>query len=1356
MRKAFVAVLLLALGATTASAGDDIEQSVPGTVRAVPGGASAGKSSFGTAGRGVISAAADTVWIGHNSAFAGGAFLGVGVNGVWDFDTDVAGTDSTQGWRRFPLRFAFGGFRPAEDRPEWALNYGNIINVGNTNLWAAHDLAGRKYVKTGVAGAWHSDTMAGVKLNVANNAEPSASPIHLTRSAWCGLRESGNLSAQDALTGNYLNGDVYMDLGGTTSLPEFPGYMNLWDQMMYKDFSSTGTGTVSCRVAVELSTFVDPVTPNVLDRTAWFNPDPTSLANLVINPADSFMVYVGSPNENAYDTNRRWFSEVLDLTKPYQQLYRTSGPRVPVALPDTQLTLAYSGITPISSNVRVVFRVKTNRARSDGSVGTLTGSGNTKIGAAMLDQVQVDGGLIEGFESAGQITARSLIPNIATAGGPWATTGKPPGVYMHVQNVASLIYDDLCGQFGEPTRTCNLLGNVMVAGNFDNGNLIEIEHYQSIASPTVDLAVRSAAPNAVNTQGIDQETAARVNAVMGFEIYSGNMDLDEATFYRFAAQSHGPAFKQPVSGTRMWGNFNTNTSISFEPDPRCYEVQNSLSEIGVPVGSIDSLRIHIASISLAYNWPSPTNGITNGTYFDNARVGLIRGAAASLSQDMWDKFQDQFPWNEIVSPGDNPGFDTTAARMNGGLNNVAPASQRGVVAADSIIASSPYVGDGITSGARLDLIFRIDPGPGNYTVAGNRASALVARDPARNFFAKYLANNGPYGTPGGHGGTWNRHVWNSARMDSAQANVYPVLSQGTAGTPISPEFMGTLHEADPNFATLGIERNICFRIDPVGSISETNLDCSGTPPAIYGAVTAATKEGTKILPDGWFTPGTHIEYFIRQSMIESPGTYTLLFDTTLVSGQDPAGQIDLDLDRWSSVDVLPDMWKSDRFGGAGLACMLMVDGADRRGSEPAFIGAADSLGFGKNNGAKKGWKGLGAGSDPDDPAGFVAANNGQAGLNYDLYEIKGSEASEAGHPGVRFATNLAGYALKGDTSGPSAAMLANLYDLVLHSSGDLSAGTLHDSFDPDEAAKDIDLYEGFLTGATGGDRRGLWLSGDGIMEDSWLNSDNGAFLYPFLSEVLGADYGSRNYKDYAQTARRTVGFLPAASWNNAGSPIYGFNHSCFLLADVLTIVPNLGAAPAATYEAIGPGPAGFVSSVYRPIDPGVREFRTLFDGFDFRHLRGNYSSLAAIETQLGTDNGRIAWFDDVVAAHFQICARIGTVVAVGDQQGVDAARFSNMNLGAFPNPAFAAKNVTLRFTLAKAQNVTVRIYNVAGREVANFSKNVTEAGPVNMVWDGNLSNGAKATPGVYFYRVDGVDFGGSSAPNKMILLSSAQ
>src|SRR5262249_16014506 len=143
-----------------------------------------------------------------------------------------------------------------------------------------------------------------------------ATPIAGTRSAWCGLRESGNTADQDALTGNYINGDLYNSFGaanGALSVePDFPGFCSLWDQMLYKDFPSAGNGTVAFSVRTDISTFVDTST----NGTGWFNPDPTSIANFVNNPADSFMVYVGPPTESAFDTNRRWISEVINFSNP--------------------------------------------------------------------------------------------------------------------------------------------------------------------------------------------------------------------------------------------------------------------------------------------------------------------------------------------------------------------------------------------------------------------------------------------------------------------------------------------------------------------------------------------------------------------------------------------------------------------------------------------------------------------------------------------------------------------------------------------------------------------------------------------------------------------------------------------------------------------------------------------------------------------------------------------------------------------------------------------------------------------------------------------------------------------------------
>ena len=1346
-----VALLLFAGATRVAQAGDDASDVPKNVIKKSPVAASQAGASR-TSNSNCPGASCDTVWVGHSNSGPGGAFLGVGVGGVWDFDTGIAGTDSTQGWRRWAVRMHFSASRPALSRLEWAIDYGNQLNEGNTNLWNARNLAGRKYVKTGIAGVWHSDHMNGVKLNVSNGAEPSATPISGTRSAWCGLREAGNTQAQDALTGNYITGDLTTDWGGAYAsglIPEYPGYANQWDQMLYKDFTAGAAGTLAFKVRTDMIDFVDPT----VNGTGWFNPDPTSAAHFVNNPSDSLMVYVGSPNEVAYDTNRRWFSEVLDLSKPMQELFAVSG-KFPYVAADTAITRAFAGLSPTGGKIRVVFRVKTNRIRSDQTTGTPTGF-NTKQGAALVDDVQLNGGTVYGFETAGSATARSLIADIGADGGAWATTGKPPSTYFHIANVSTLIYEDLCGAVGSPTRICDLVGNVLVAGDADNSNQIAIESWQAFESPTIDLAVRHAAPGTKNAQGIDKETAQRASVLVDYDPYTGYMSLDESVFWFISARAWDPSlFTQPLSGTTIWSPWLLPNSLSYNGDPQCYQDFANISAIGFPAGAVDSLRIQIHTQTNGYRFGGTNLGNTRGTYFDRIRVGFVRSAAPAISWNIWDRFQDTFPFNEGVSPGDNASFDTTTALIKVADNIVTPTDDPGVVAGDSLVIVSPFTGDGVTTGTRLDLIFRIDPGPGNYTVKGNRASALVNKDPSHPFFATYLANNGPFGTPGGHGATWNRNVWNSARMDTVDANLYPIDSRGIGG-PQTDEWQATLIEQDPNYGTLGITHNLCFLVDPAGATTSDNIDCSGTVPAPYGAVAGTTKENTKILPDGWFTPGTHIEYFLRRSSIENPTQFVTLFDTNLVYEQDISGQRYQDAERWSNVDVLPDMWKSTRYGGAGLACVLLVDGQDRRGSDRAFRGAADTLGYGKNNGATQGWKGLGPADASEDQAnnmaGFVPANLGQYGLNFDHFDINGAESSVGGHPGVRFASNLGAIALKGDVSGPSAAQLTSLYSGVIWETGDLDddQGTLHDGVAAGQGSNDIALLEGFLQSATGASRKSVWLSGEGVLQDAANRAS--PELYDFVTNTFGADFAISNYKAASASQRSTIGLIPLASWAHPGR-VYGLDHGCLVQADAITVIPTVsGATVAAEYEHLGPGP--YVSSVYRPLSPGLREYRTLIDGFDLSNVRGNYLNLAAVQTQPETDIGRIAWFDDVWSGHFQLCARRGPVIGVGDLPGADGGRFVNANLGSFPNPAFASQRVTMRFTLAKAQAVTVRIYSVAGREVAQFAHRGT-AGPNTMTWDGNLASGSKATPGVYFYRIDTPDGAGVGGAQKMILLSS--
>jgi hypothetical protein len=138
------------------------------------------------------------------------------------------------------------------------------------------------------------------------------------------------------------------------------------------------------------------------------------------------------------------------------------------------------------------------------------------------------------------------------------------------------------------------------------------------------------------------------------------------------------------------------------------------------------------------------------------------------------------------------------------------------------------------------------------------------------------------------------------------------------------------------------------------------------------------------------------------------------------------------------------------------------------------------------------------------------------------------------------------------------------------------------------------------------------------MEDGAFNSDDGTFLYPFLTETFGSDLSAAAYKVTAGPAN-TFGMIPIASWAHPGR-LYGIDLTCLSLSDVLKVLPTVdGAAEAMQYQNLGPRP--WTASVYRPLG-SRRDYRTLIDGFDLRTLRGNYANLGQIGTLPATDFAR--------------------------------------------------------------------------------------------------------------------------------------
>lgn len=89
----------------------------------------------------------------------------------------------------------------------------------------------------------------------------------------------------------------------------------------------------------------------------------------------------------------------------------------------------------------------------------------------------------------------------------------------------------------------------------------------------------------------------------------------------------------------------------------------------------------------------------------------------------------------------------------------------------------------------------------------------------------------------------------------------------------------------------------------------------------------------------------------------------------------------------------------------------------------------------------------------------------------------------------------------------------------------------------------------------------------------------------------------------------------------------------------------------------------------------------------------------------------------------------------------------------YPNPF--NPTTTIRFNLPVDTRVTVKIFDLLGREVTTLVNGVRSAGTHSVVWDGHVTPGVEAAAGVYFYRMEaaaGKTGSGHVAIRKMLLL----
>jgi hypothetical protein len=608
-----------------------------------------------------------------------------------------------------------------------------------------------------------------------------------------------------------------------------------------------------------------------------------------------------------------------------------------------------------------------------------------------------------------------------------------------------------------------------------------------------------------------------------------------------------------------------------------------------------------------------------------------------------------------------------------------------------------------------------------------------------SFFGTYMANTGEFGSQPTHpsGGTvWSQHVWNSARMDTVERNLFPTANNGVQ-VGFGPGFWASMYnELDPKFGTLGILKNRCNMKVPTGAPNSTNILCDGSDWSAYGASSGydgvpTTREYTKIIPDGLLTPGSHVQYFYRKSNEGDLVNFEMGPDTNFVFQSAEGGS---DAHRWQQFGVLPDRWKDGAWSIADRnapspACMLYVDYADGRGDETVWVSVADSIGAtaASRFGAHNGWHARG---DQDitvaiatDPTIAVYTHGGQPGTIWDMFGSKAVESGTAavsiGSRGATLGTGLR--AGKDNLNGPTGDMLRTYYRTMLWLQGDLDAQTLGPF--TDRGDNDIALLQDFASGISGTTQpRGIWMGGRGAVQAQ----ASGSGSHPtFMPSFFGAGLVSGDYRGFTGNTRDVIDLTTFSPTDSTGS-IYGLNSFCTFTNDLLSLSGT--GAMAAKYEDAGP-PAGNprIASVYNPSSlPGTTHpYVSLIDGWRETSIGGRNTV---------TTPGRIAYFYNVYSRLFGAlnCPLApGAPVSVGENPNSALVNFLALRS---ENP-FRSDKAKISFGITRKEKVELKVYDVTGRLVKTLANREFDAGSHDLFWDGTNDDGQLVSRGVYFYQL---------------------
>ena len=545
---------------------------------------------------------------------------------------------------------------------------------------------------------------------------------------------------------------------------------------------------------------------------------------------------------------------------------------------------------------------------------------------------------------------------------------------------------------------------------------------------------------------------------------------------------------------------------------------------------------------------------------------------------------------------------------------------------------------------------------------------LVCRGSADNmevYFVFRMAKVGPR-QPMTHAffTTWFPYItrggWFEARMDTSE---YTGPS-GTSTVPYPGTWMAAFHEQD------------------------------------LTAVANALPEGTEILPNNIFVPGTRIEYFLKARYSDST-TWFLLPDTTGGTCEE--------------FEILP-MMSDDGAGGLRWPCLIVADHFGQKGN------------WNERN--------------SDRIARHLKANN----VNFDIYNRLGPSSDLRNGIG-RWGANpgqIGGPGTPKYNCGPGATLLQMLaYTHCILNAGNVYSYSMYQT-DVTMIDNWLRLYSNSYT------PRFFWLSGDQVVRELNRRTPWGK---NFLNNTLCATYVNFSY------AEQNNDFTFCLPINGvAGGRIATGNPESYVVRSNgcprgrgLTVIgvsaaSGCGGVAEIEYDSRPTKRYAAVSdSVYMP--GSATYFKTFTEGYDFCLIRTNASQgpLAC-----GSDSFMTSWFGTILAwGNYDTLLQCpGPDVGI-PQEPVAALAFVTSLGQNFPNPMNPTAKIT--YTVGKPGTVCLRVFDASGRVIRTLiNENKTaRREPYEVIWDGTNDRGERVSSGVFFYQLEAV---GYKSAKKIVIL----